>query len=207
MKPEVVVADYGVGNVGSIFNMLQKIGHSALVIKSAEEIGLAAKIILPGVGSFDNAMEKLATTGFGPAIRQAAAAGIPLLGVCLGMQLLMESSEEGQSPGLALLEGTCRRFTRTEGEEPIRVPHMGWNRVKRVKPSRFATSLGTDDRYYFVHSYWVAPKSEGDVLGTTVYGRSFCSAVERENVLGVQFHPEKSHNFGGRLLSEFVSSK
>lgn len=207
MKPEVTIADYGVGNVGSILNMLRKVGHSASVASGAEEIGQAQRVILPGVGSFDNAMAKLVATGFDVAIREAAVAGVPLLGVCLGMQLLMESSEEGEADGLALLQGTCRRFCPEQNEESIRVPHMGWNRVERVKPSKFVPSLGRDDQYYFVHSYRVVPKNAEDELATTIYGGSFCSAVERDNILGVQFHPEKSHKYGARLLSEFLGSR
>lgn len=203
---EAIVVDYGVGNVGSIINMLAKMGHRADLSNDPDVIAKAPKIILPGVGSFDTAVKKLEINGLNQSIVAAASSGTPLLGVCLGMQLLLDNSEEGSSNGLGLIPGTSKRFNSEIETLGLRIPQMGWNEVERTKESIFVPSLGNQDRYYFVHSFFVSPTNSEDTLGITNFGGNFSSAIERENILGVQFHPEKSHKFGGRLLSEFVSS-
>lgn len=206
MAIEVVVADYGSGNIGSLMNMLKRMGLTAGLARTPEDILGAPRIVLPGVGSFDSAAKKLELTGIGEAVKEASNAGTPILGVCLGMQLLMDCSEEGTRPGLGLIPGFSQRLLETEGESELRIPHMGWNNVQLAKESRFFSSLGRPSRYYFVHSYKVVTENKNHVLGTTTYGNIFTSAVERENIVGVQFHPEKSHHDGGKLLLEFGKS-
>ena len=205
--PQVHIVDYGVGNIGSLVNMVSKTGHKAEVSKDPKVLLSASKIILPGVGSFDAAIERLRLEKLDQVVVEAAKRGTPILGVCLGMQLLMNKSEEGKLPGLGLIEGIARKFNVADSEESLLIPHMGWNEVNVAKSSRYIPSLGIDDRYYFVHSYYVETLRHQDTLGLTTYGRTFASAIEKDNVIGVQFHPEKSHKFGARLLSEFVSAE
>lgn len=198
----VIIVDYGMGNVGSLRNMLSKVNIPAQVSSDPEVIRDAERLILPGVGAFDEAVRTLEATFIREAIIERSLRTDRLIvGVCLGMQLLMEGSEEGQLGGLGLIPGRCVRFPGTAGNELLRVPHMGWNQVEPVRKSQRVPSLGVDSRYYFVHSYYVQPSDEADVLGTTDYGLRFTSAIESGSVLGFQFHPEKSHRHGMRLLS------
>ncbi len=203
--PEVVVVDYGMGNVGSIRNMLSRLGAVGVVTGDPDVVARADRVILPGVGAFDEAMSTLRAAGLDEALLQRSAAGdAPLLGVCLGMQLLLEGSEEGDEKGLGLVPGTCRRLPDSVDGLALRVPHMGWSTVEPVRTSPHVPSLGLDARYYFVHSYHADPAVDEDVLGRSTYGVTFTSAVARDNVVGVQFHPEKSHRHGLRLLADFV---
>lgn len=205
--PEVVVVDYGMGNVGSIRNMLAKIGARGVVTGDPDAVARAERIILPGVGAFDEAMQTLQATDLPTAILERAGHEVPLLGVCLGMQLLLESSEEGDQEGLGLVPGTCRRFPSTVDGLPLLVPHMGWSTVEPVRTSALLPSLGLDARYYFVHSYYVETTYDEHVLGRSTYGVPYTSAVQNGTVAGVQFHPEKSHRHGLRLLADFVGAK
>jgi glutamine amidotransferase len=203
--PDVVVVDYGMGNVGSIRNMLARIGATADVSGEPDVVAEAKRLILPGVGAFDEAMRTLRTTALLDAVLQRAASGAaPLLGVCLGMQLLLDGSEEGDERGLGLIPGTCRRFPDRHDGRRLLVPHMGWSTVTPARPSAHIPSVGVDARYYFVHSYYAEPAEPDDVLGRSTYGVDYASAVERGPVVGVQFHPEKSHRHGLRLLADFV---
>jgi glutamine amidotransferase len=203
---DVVIVDYGMGNVGSIRNMLSKIGVGAELSGDPEVILRAARVILPGVGAFDEAMATLRRKHLVEALVARGQAGQrPLLGVCLGMQLLLEGSDEGHEKGLGLIPGRCRRFPTRSDVGPVRVPHMGWNEVSTTKPSPLLPSLGRDARYYFVHSYFADVSEPRDVLAETTYGLRFASAVSRDDVVGVQFHPEKSHRHGLRLLADFTS--
>jgi glutamine amidotransferase len=206
MTSPVIIVDYGMGNVGSLRNMLSKVNVPAQLSNEPEVIRKADRLILPGVGAFDEAMRTLEATSIKEAIIDRATTTDRLLvGVCLGMQLLMEGSEEGQLPGLGLIAGRCLRLPATVGSEQLRVPHMGWNQVEPVRPSRRVPTLGVDARYYFVHSYFVRPDDSTHSLGRTHYGLDFTSAVESDSVLGFQFHPEKSHRHGMRLLSDIFS--
>ena len=199
----IVIVDYACGNIASVLNMIHKAGGDAIVSDSHEVIGQATKLILPGVGAYDHGMSHLHAKQL-PAILQArAAAGVPLLGICLGMQLLAQGSEEGKMPGLGLIAAKFKRFT-FEADSTMRVPHVGWNTVQIKKSNPLIADNQEENRYYFVHSYYAACADESDILGTTEYGHHFPSAYSKENVYGVQFHPEKSHWFGLSLIKQFL---
>jgi glutamine amidotransferase len=199
-----VIVDYGMGNLGSILNMLKHVGVDSMISAEPAEIEAAGKLILPGVGAFDNGMKNLAERGLVPLLRQRVDAGVPILGICLGAQLLFERSEEGVLPGLGWIRGQVTRFAFPEGERRLKVPHMGWNVVESRQPSPLFEGASGEQRFYFVHSYYMSCADERDVLSTTPYGQTFVSGVQRGNVYGVQFHPEKSHKFGMRLLKNFA---
>jgi glutamine amidotransferase len=198
----ITIIDYGMGNIGSIVNMLKKLGIKAQTSSLLEEVLSAEKLILPGVGAFDNAMEKLNGLGFSKVICNKAAEGIPILGICLGMQLLGTSSEEGMMPGLNLIPAKIRKF---QSIDKLRVPHMGWNLVDPVDPELYRNL--EQNKFYFVHSYYFDPDEDKDIAGTTNYGIRFTSSVRRGNIWGVQFHPEKSHKFGMQFLRNFNEIK
>ncbi len=200
----IVVLDYGMGNVGSILNMLKKIGQKGVASADARLIEAADGIILPGVGAFDEGMERLERLDLVPLLnRQALELRKPILGICLGMQLLTRRSDEGRKPGLSWVDAETVRFFRNHERAPQRVPHMGWNTV--TASSAHALFDGIEDpRYYFVHSYHVECKNPDNVLATADYGGRFTAALMRDNILGTQFHPEKSHSFGLRLIENFV---
>jgi glutamine amidotransferase len=201
----IVVIDYGVGNPGSICNMLKKIGAAAALTSDPRLIASATKLILPGVGAFDNGMQNLEERNLIPILNESVRQrSTPILGICLGMQLFTENSEEGQLPGLGWVKGRTLRFRPTEQQPLLRVPHMGWNTVDVRRPSALFRKDDEISRYYFVHSYYVTCEEDQDVTAVTSYGEDFVSAFERNNVLGVQFHPEKSHKFGMKLLENFA---
>jgi glutamine amidotransferase len=203
--PDVVIVDYGMGNVGSIRNMFAKIGATAELSGDPDEVAKADRLLLPGVGAFDEAMTTLRRKDLVEPILERSASGRgPLLGVCLGMQLLLDASEEGVESGLGLISGVCTRFPTRSATGPLRVPHMGWNDVTVRRPDALLPSLGVDARYYFVHSYRAEPSDGDHVTGTTTYGVPFASAIGHDDIAGVQFHPEKSHRHGLRLLAGFV---
>lgn len=199
----ITIVDYGMGNVGSIQNMIKKVGGTSEITADPAKIAAASKIVLPGVGHFDRAMKNLDQLRLVPVILSAASAGTPLLGICLGMQLLAESSEEGITRGLSLIPGKVIRFV---VPEQYKVPHMGWNTVEfdSACPLYHGFSHFEEARFYFVHSYHFVSAYETDVTGRTTYGNPFVCSVSRGNIHGVQFHPEKSHKFGMQLLKNFV---
>lgn len=205
-RADVTIVDYGIGNLGSLRNALAKVGRTADISRDPDTVAMAQRIILPGVGAFDRAVAHLSQSGLGEAVTRAAAEGTPVAGVCLGMQLLMDGSDEGALPGLGLVAGRATRFPSSIDGRRLLVPHMGWSETVPAKPSRLAPSLSERGRYYFVHSYAVDADDKDDVLTWTDYGRRFASSVERRNVLGIQFHPEKSHRFGLALLRDFAGS-
>jgi len=201
----ITVVDYGMGNVGSIANMLKKVGVPSQLTADPDQIATADRLILPGVGAFDTAMQRLDDGGLTDAIRQRVLDhGVPLLGICLGMQLLADSSEEGQRSGLGVVPGRVERLQPVGPDGPLPVPHMGWSTVDVVRPHRLLEPLGVDARYYFVHSYAFRCTDADDEVGRTTYGGSFTSVVARGDVVGVQFHPEKSHRHGWALLASFA---
>lgn len=203
MNTDVKIIDYGVGNPGSIRNMLLKLGGKVSAVTNPDDLSQASLIILPGVGSFDNGMCRLKERGFDQAIREVARdSNAMFLGICLGMQLLFEGSAEGEQPGLGLIPGRVMRFENGN----LKVPHMGWNRVRQVRGNQMLDGVFDDARFYFAHSFHVACADEW-VLGKTCYGHEFPSVVMKDNIFGAQFHPEKSHKYGLSLLKRFVDIK
>lgn len=200
------VIDCGMGNVGSIVNMLAKVGAKAQIVSSADALNRSEKLILPGVGHFDRGIRRLDELSLRQPLEQRVLErGVPILGICLGMQLMCKTSEEGECAGLGWINAQVRRFDRKEFPNR-KVPHMGWNRVEPVKASVFFDLPPEEpQRFYFVHSYYVDCVDQDDVLTTTVYGGSFCSSFLRGNICGVQFHPEKGHAYGMALLRRFVA--
>lgn len=201
----LVIVNYGMGNIGSLRNMFRFIGLEVEVESSPDRIAQAEKLILPGVGNFDAAMKAInKVAGLCDVIKgKALEEKVPLLGICLGMQLLLDSSEEGSLPGLGLISGKVLRFPH---HESLKVPHMGWNFARPTKRENlFQKSLCSDARYYFAHSYYAEVANPEDSLMKTTHSVEFDSAVMRENIMGLQFHPEKSHRFGIELLKKFVN--
>lgn len=197
----IVVIDYGMGNLGSIANMIKKIGHKCLISSNIEEIKEAKQLILPGVGSFDNGMKNLKELEIIEVLNQKVLVEkIPILGICLGMQLMTKSSEEGILSGLGWINANTNRFV----SDTLKIPHMGWNIINHQKKSKLFDENESEKRFYFVHGYYVTCESKKDILTYTNYGHNFVSSFEKENILGVQFHPEKSHNFGMKLIKNFV---
>jgi glutamine amidotransferase len=199
----ISVVTYGVGNVGSIFNMFRKIGVPAVAATTPDDLARAEKILLPGVGAFDHGMSMLENAGLIPTLRARVADGVPVLGICLGMQLLGRGSEEGQRRGLDLLDAHSVRFS-GDHLPGFRVPHMGWSELRYRRASPLFANFEERARFYFVHSYHLVCADPEDVLATAEYGGEFTAIVQRGNVWGAQFHPEKSHRFGMRLLGNFA---
>lgn len=197
----VSLISYGLGNLGSVVNMLKRVGTESRLVSTPEQILESDRLLLPGIGAFDTGMRLLDEQGLTPAIREFAATGRPVFGICLGMQLLLDSSEEGQSAGLGLIPGRSLRFDEALG---VRVPHMGWNLVEVLSPDPLVADLPEESRFYFVHTYRVVPDDDGHVLGVTQYGVPFASMIRSGNVMGAQFHPEKSHAFGKQILKNFA---
>lgn len=198
----IVVLDYGVGNLSSVGNMLRKAGGDVRISRDPGEILAADKLLLPGVGHFDHGMKMLNNSGLREAIdRYALELKRPVLGICLGAQILGKGSEEGGTPGLGWIDMVCHRFEAMPG---LRVPHMGWNQIVRRKASPLLDEMREDARFYFVHSYWMQCADPEDVLATATYGIDFTCAVRRGNIFGTQFHPEKSLRHGLALMKAFV---
>ena len=198
----IAILDYGLGNLGSISNMLKVIGEKSKITNDEKVIDAADGIILPGVGAFDAGMSKLHELGLDEVIKKQAQNGKPILGICLGMQLLGTKSEEGSLKGLSLIPFECKRFNISD--ENIKIPHMGWDIVDFTQSHPLTEGLIGQQRYYFVHSYHAVCDDPANVLMTCDYGYRFAAAVIKDNIMGVQFHPEKSHDFGMALLSNFV---
>ncbi len=201
----ITIVDYGVGNLGSIQNMLKKLGAQSEIASDAATIDRAMKIILPGVGAFDAGMKQLNQSGLRTSLDTAVLQKkVPVAGICLGMQLMTEGSEEGTLPGLGWVPAKTIRFVPSLNEI-LKIPHMGWSIVTKSKQSPALELLDDESRFYFVHSYHVNCSNRDDVLLTAQYGSvHFDAAFEHENILGFQFHPEKSHRFGMTLLKAFL---
>jgi imidazole glycerol-phosphate synthase subunit HisH len=203
----IVIIDYGMGNLGSIKNMLKKAGFPSEITNDPSEIEKAEKIVLPGVGAFDTGMRNLQENGLIPLLNQKAMVEkVPVLGLCLGAQLITDRSEEGKLPGLGWVKGETVRFRFEKENQNLKVPHMGWNILQIVQDHPYLQGLPEDQRFYFVHSYHLVCKDQADVIANTIYGYSFASIIGHENVVGMQFHPEKSHKFGLQVLRNFAGS-
>jgi len=201
----IVIIDYGMGNLGSIANMLRKVEAEVVVSCDAAVIARADKLILPGVGAFDNGIKNLAERGLIPLLNDKVLHDkTPILGLCLGMQLFTRWSEEGQLPGLGWIDAETVRFKFDLKYAHLKIPHMGWNNLQICQSHPLVADLVDEARFYFAHSYHVVCADMSIVLAQTHYGYDFASVVAKENIMGTQFHPEKSHKFGQQLLLNFV---
>jgi len=200
----ITIIDYKTGNLGSIQNILKRIGEESVITSDKNEIAMANKLILPGVGTFDTGMSNLIELDLVDILnKKVLIEKTPVLGICLGMQLLSNCSEEGTIPGLGWINAETMRFRFTNTIE-YKIPHMGWNFVQQHKPGNLFNDMYPDARFYFVHSFFFKANDVSDVLTSTTYEIEFTSSIEKKNILGVQFHPEKSHKFGMKLLKNFV---
>jgi len=198
----VAIIDYGAGNLRSVSNALKTLGVESIITRDAEEIKNASHVILPGVGSFGWAMQMIDDLNLRDTIREAALSGKPFLGICLGLQLLFDESEESPGyKGLGVFEGKIVRFE----DRGLKIPHMGWNSLEFPKKARMFEHLDLDPYVYFVHSYYAQPKDESIVSANVTYGQTVCVAVEKDNIFAAQFHPEKSGQVGMQILKNFIS--
>ncbi len=199
----VVIIDYGIGNLGSIQNKLYRLGIKSVISSKIDDLEKAEKIILPGVGAFDNGIKNLKNYGLIEILNKLVIKKkVPILGICLGMQLFTNSSEEGVLSGLSWIDAKTKRFNFKNNH--LRVPHVGWNTILNKKDSSLFKDIQKDHRFYFTHSYHVVCENEENVVATTNYGFDFHSVIQKNNILGVQFHPEKSHKEGIKLTKNFV---
>lgn len=199
----IAIVDYDIGNLAAVSNMLRRIGFPSVITNKPEEIVQAKGIILPGNGHFDACMQNLRRTDLIPLLEELVLEGsVPLLGICVGAQMLGRGSEEGAEPGLGWLDMDVLRFPALPG---LRVPHMGWDQVRVARDGNPLTQgFNAETRFYFVHSYYMKPDNSQDVLLYSNYGVEFAAGVARKNITGFQFHPEKSHRFGKQALSNFA---
>jgi imidazole glycerol-phosphate synthase subunit HisH len=206
MKTKVIsIIDYGVCNVGSVKNMLRHCGYQSQVVDTSRGIKEAEKLILPGIGHFDHGVSNLKGLDLFEAIKDAAGVTkTPILGICLGMQLLGCGSEEGSFEGLGLVDGTSIGFQFPEDQANLKIPHMGWNSVQIQNKNCLTESISPEARFYFAHSYHMLLKNPKDVCLTSDYGFQFNASVRNENIYGVQFHPEKSHHYGRAIINNFA---
>ncbi|PSO90165.1 MAG: imidazole glycerol phosphate synthase subunit HisH [Cyanobacteria bacterium QS_3_48_167] len=204
MPASIAVVDYDMGNLHSACKGLEKVGASPKITDSIAEIERADAVVLPGVGSFDPAVQRLRSRNLVEPIQNAIASGKPFLGICLGLQVLLEASEEGKEPGLGIVSGTVRRF---RPEPEITIPHMGWNELEFTQPHHpLWEQLPGNSRVYFVHSYYVDPTESGTRAATVTHGsQTVTAAIARDNLMAVQFHPEKSSSVGLQIISNFVT--
>lgn len=199
----IVIVDYGMGNLRSILNKFERMEVEAAISSRAEDIERADKLVLPGVGAFDAAMQNLRQRGLIPVLeKKVLREHTPIMGICLGMQLFSQHSEEGTVDGLGWIPARTKKFS--FNGSGLRVPHMGWNSIAVDHGAPILDGLETGSRFYFVHSYHVCCDDPSDRLATTNYGIDFTSMVQHGNILGVQFHPERSHRYGAKLLENFV---
>lgn len=197
--------DYGIGNLGSIHNMFKKIGVDSMICKTPDELKDAKKIILPGMGNFDYCVKRFRDSGFKPILEKQLSFGIPILGICVGLQMMFETSEEGIERGLGWISGEVRKFSFTELNSKLTIPHMGWDKITFKSKTELANGLNSNNRFYFAHSYFVVPRDQRLTIFETTYGHNFSVGVKKENLIGVQFHPEKSLKDGMTFLSNFAN--
>jgi len=201
----ISIVDYGVGNIQAIANIYKRLNISARIARSAEELAEAERVILPGVGSFDWAMARLNNSGMRETLDDVVLSkGRPVLGICVGMQMIAKRSAEGSLEGLGWINAEVKRFEFAAPSQRAYLPHMGWNDVEPRCRECLFKDIGGTGRFYFLHSYYFAPKDPTMILGVTDYGGAFASCVHSGNIFGVQFHPEKSHQWGIQLLKNFA---
>jgi imidazole glycerol-phosphate synthase subunit HisH len=202
MNPQIVIIDYGMGNLRNVQKAFERVGFSALITRNRKEISRAAAIVLPGVGAFKDCMENLKKFGLFDLLLSAIESGKPYLGICLGLQVLFSESEEfGSHAGLGLIKGKVVRF---KPDTDHKVPHMGWNTIRKEKETPCLAGIETGEFFYFVHSYHVVPDDPQWIATTTEYGGPFVSSIWRDNVFATQFHPEKSQGRGLAILKRFA---
>ncbi len=201
----ITIIDYNIGNLASIKNMLKRIGIASLISNKIEDINKAEKLILPGVGSFDFGIEQLHKSGLVEILNEKVVKRkTPMLGICLGAQLLTEGSEEGKSPGLGWIQGKTIGFDKQRMTVGQKIPNMGWNEVSDYSKSKLFTGMYENPRFYFVHSYHLSIEKGEDVMAKATYGYEFAAGIEYDNILGVQFHPEKSHKYGMKIFENYT---
>jgi imidazole glycerol-phosphate synthase subunit HisH len=200
----IIIVDYGMGNLGSVLNMIKKVGSRAVISSEPAEISKAEKLILPGVGAFDNGILNLKKMGLLDILNEKVLdRKTPILGICLGAQLLTRKSEEGTLPGLGWIDAECVRFRSVDNTKHLKIPHMGWNEIVIQRNSSLLNGFEEEPRFYFVHSYFLKCNNVGDIIATATHGIEFAAAVNKDNIWGTQFHPEKSHKFGQRVVKNF----
>jgi glutamine amidotransferase len=203
----IAIIDYGLGNISAFVNVYNRLNIPVLIAKNSDQLREATKLILPGVGSFDFAMQLLNESGMRETLDELVLQkNTPVLGICVGMQILAKKSEEGILPGLGWIDGEVKRFDSSAFKHPASIPHMGWNDVVPVGSTNLMQNLENDARYYFLHSYYFKCNHTEDIIATSDYGIQFACAVGSKNIFGVQFHPEKSHGWGIQLLKNFALS-
>jgi glutamine amidotransferase len=201
----IAIVDYGLGNIQAFATIYKNLGVPVSFAKTSRELEDASHIILPGVGAFDWAMERLEASGMRPTLDSLVRVEKKhVLGICVGMQMMARSSDEGRSAGLGWFDANVKRFDESRIQSRTHLPHMGWNEVHPTNTNDLFQGLGESARFYFLHSYYFSPNDPFDVLAQSVYGGRFACAVRRGNIYGVQFHPEKSHNWGVQMLKNFA---
>jgi glutamine amidotransferase len=200
----ITIIDYGVGNINAFYNIYKNLGISVKIAKSSKDLTGASKLILPGVGHFDYAISKFKDSGMIDNVTEMVLNNnIPILGICVGMQMLAQSSEEGVLPGLGWIDGEVKKIDSSLLKQTTRLPHMGWNDINVRKQTPLFTGLENSSKFYFLHSYYFNCHNNQDIISSSFYGEDFTSSVNHLNIFGVQFHPEKSHNNGIKLLENF----
>jgi glutamine amidotransferase len=202
----IVIIDYGLGNIRAFVNVYDRLNIKTKIARSAEDIKGATKIILPGVGAFDYAMSQLNASGMREELeKQVINNKIPVIGICVGMQMLAKSSDEGVLPGLGWIDGNVKLFDVSAIPFKTQLPHMGWNTIEPVNNNALLNGFNNQSRFYFLHSYYFVCNNTADIISKTEYGIMYTSAVNHENIYGIQFHPEKSHSNGVQLLHNFAN--